>query len=71
MSKRELEWSEHLCRMVLTLRYSDYVFFFGYVQLGAKERAYSAANSDNARKLAEINGTYNDLRPDSWAVVIT
>ena len=34
----------------------DYVYFFGYVQLGAKERAYSSSNSGNAEKLAEING---------------
>jgi hypothetical protein len=34
----------------------DYVFFFGYVQLSADERKYSAAKSGSAQKLSDING---------------
>ena len=40
--------------MTETLR--DVVFFFGYVQLGAEERKYSAGNKDSAQKLADVNG---------------
>ena len=35
---------------------SDFVFFFGYVQLSAAERAYSAGGADSAKRLAEVNG---------------
>ncbi|KAK5165801.1 uncharacterized protein LTR77_008724 [Saxophila tyrrhenica] len=35
---------------------ADVVFFFGYVQLSAEERKYSAANKDSAQKLCDING---------------
>jgi hypothetical protein len=36
--------------------FSDVVFFFGYVQLSAKERQYSAASAEAADKLTEVNG---------------
>lgn len=35
---------------------SDFVFFFGYVQLSAKERQYSSASSEAADNLTEVNG---------------
>jgi hypothetical protein len=34
----------------------DVVFFFGYVQLSAKERQYSSASSEAADNLTEVNG---------------
>ena len=50
--------------MTETLR--DVVFFFGYVQLSAEERKYSAANKDSAQKLADVNGKYKSISQRSF-----